>query len=291
MELPDEAKKQPKTNHPDPNRPNWRNYLGRLPPHPKEQGKNDRNTLSETGRRPAPIAHLNPVLRGQAEGSRHGQTLSGHSQSDHHQRQVVRRGGRRHHTNPLFWLRGLRNTSQKGRASRGKGPTPAMLPTRTGPLPTRRVPVMTFWAGRIPGTLTSTGRSGRRGWTSGSHHTWSGQTRRRVSNRGCRCHRSGRARQHTSTGDTSSRQQRPNSRIPLRHGLRPQPDEVQERGRRKRDGATRNHRGRLHRRPRVAAIAGSNNSLLAILATPSRVPIPLPWLRTVRRKGRWSRDQ
>ena len=86
---------------------------------------------------------------------------------------------------------------------------------------------------------------------------------------GCRCHWSSRARQHPSTGDTSSHQQRPHSHIPLRHRPRQaeeQPDEVQQRGCGMRDGATLNRKGRLHRRPRVAAIP----------ATPSRPPTPLP---------------
>ena len=50
--------------------------------------------------------------------------------------------------------------------------------------------------------------------------------------------------------------------------------------------ATRNRRGGLHCRPRVAATAGSNNSLRAIPVTPSRAPTPFPRLRAVRGKRR-----
>ena len=59
----------------EPDRPNRRNYLGRFLQHPKKWGKNDCDTLSETGQRAALIAHPNPDPKGQAEGSGHGQIL------------------------------------------------------------------------------------------------------------------------------------------------------------------------------------------------------------------------
>ena len=252
---------------------------------PEGVGEERPQYLSETGQCAALTAHPNP--NGQAV--REAVTLrvtTTYARSSG--------GGRRHRTNPLFCIRGLRRrggrlTGQTDRASRGRGLTPATLPTRTGPLLTRRAPAVPLWAGRLPSTLTSTGRSGRRGCISGSRHTGSGHTRRWVSNRGCRYHRGSRARHHSSTGDTSSRQHRPYSHIPLDYGPRQaeeQSDEVRERERGKRDGVTHNRWGGHHRRSRVAAIAGSNNSLLAIPATPSRLPTPLPWPRAVRRKGR-----
>ena len=70
MELPDEAKNSPKRIIPI-----QRNYLGHLLPHPKERGKNDCNTLSETSQHAALTAsHLNPDPKGQAEGRGHSQT-------------------------------------------------------------------------------------------------------------------------------------------------------------------------------------------------------------------------
>ena len=39
---------------------------------------------------------------------------------------------------------------------RGRGPTPATLPTRAGPLPTSRPPMAPIWAGRLLSTLIST---------------------------------------------------------------------------------------------------------------------------------------
>ena len=55
------GKEQPETNHPDSNRPNQRNYCGRLPPHPKEWGKNDRYTVS---------ARHRPLTRTQSQRAR-----------------------------------------------------------------------------------------------------------------------------------------------------------------------------------------------------------------------------
>ena len=52
---------------------------GQQPPHPKDWGKTDHHTLSETGQHLSPTANPNPVPKGQAEESGHSQTLSGHS--------------------------------------------------------------------------------------------------------------------------------------------------------------------------------------------------------------------
>ena len=96
--------------------------------------------------------------------------------SNRHLRHIVRRG-RRYHTNPHTWIRGFTHTKRMGRESRERGPTPAKPPTRTGPYPTRRALAAPLWAGRPWSKLTSTGRSGRRGNTNGSRHTWSGHRR------------------------------------------------------------------------------------------------------------------
>ena len=142
------------------------------------------------------------------------------------------------------------------------------------------------FSGREDSWACSTGRSGRRGCTSRSRRTWSGQ-HRRASNWGCWWHRCSRGRHTPSTGDSSSWQKRPQNRTLLIHDPRQaeeQPDKVREKGCGKSGGATCNRRGGLHRRPRVASIPGSNNSLRVIPATPSRPPTPLPRPPTVRRR-------
>ena len=158
-----------------------------------------------------------------------------------------------------------------GQSEQGKGTDPchASHPNGTSPYQTSTC-----------GTLMSTGQTSRRGSTSGRQHTWSGHTYRRTSNRGRRCHQSGRARQHPSSGDTSSRKQRPHGCIPLRQGpqqAEEQPGKARQRGRESRNEATRNRRGRFHPRPRVASIPCSNNCCFhAIPVTPPKLPTPFP---------------
>ena len=72
--------------------------------------------------------------------------------------------------------------SRMGRASRGRGPTPAKPLTQIGRYPTGRALAAPLWVGRPLSTLTSTGQSGHRGCTKGSRHTWSGLVE--TSNRG-----------------------------------------------------------------------------------------------------------
>ena len=103
-------------------------------------------------------------------------------QSDHHSCQDAHRG-RRHQTSLYACIqrrrrRGGRRTSRTGRASRGRRPTLATLLTRPEPLPARRAPAALLRAGGLPSTLMLTGRSSRRGSTSGRTHTWSGNTRK-----------------------------------------------------------------------------------------------------------------
>ena len=82
---------------------------------------------------------------------------------------------------------------------------------------------------------------------------------------------------------TPAAKQRPYNSIPLHKGPRQaeeQPGEVRQRGCGPGDGAARHCRGRLHPRPRVAAIPGGNSSLHAIPATPPRPPTPTPTLNS-----------
>ena len=226
------------------------------------------------------------------EGPGRGERARPDAEQAHPERQCLHQNdwrGRRQRNSPHpLRDRGLRggrgrSTGRRGRASRGRGPTAATLPTRAGPLPTSRPPMVPLWAGRLLSTLTSTGRSGRRGCTSRSRPIGSGH--RRLASKSGRCwHRCGRGRHTSRTGGQKGRQ----NLTPLFHRSRQaehQPDEVRERGRGKSGGATRNRRGGSHCQPRVAAIVGSNSSFRTVPVTPSRPPTPLPGPRTVSRRG------
>ena len=161
-----------------------------------------------------------------------------------------------------------------------------MLPTRMGPLPTRRASAAPLWAGRLPSTLTLTGRSSRRGCPAGVNTPGAGIADEQAT---------GAADVTGAAGPSSTPapvtpaavKRPPHNRTPLLHRHRQveeQPVEVRERGRGKRGGATYNRRGGLHRQPRVATIAGSNNSLTAIPVTLSMSATLLPRPRAVRRR-------
>ena len=70
--------------------------------------------------------------------------------------------------------------SQTGSASKGRRSNLTTLLTRAGPLPTRRTPAVPLRAGRLPSALMLTGRTGRRGNTSGRNHTQSRHTHKRT---------------------------------------------------------------------------------------------------------------
>ena len=115
------------------------------------------------------------------------------------------------------------------RAGEGDRPLPSFVPERGLSLPDER-PWRPSERGELPSVLMSTWRTGRRGSTSGKHHTRSRHTRRRTSKEGCGRHRSSRAMQHPGTGDDSSWKQRPHIRIPLCKGpwqAEKQPGKVQ----------------------------------------------------------------
>ena len=167
--------------------------------------------------------------------------------------------------------------SQMRRAGRGRS-TPMTLLTRLGPLPARLAPAVLLRAGGLPRPPPLTGRTGRRGTTSGRPYTRSGHSRRRTLGRGFYRLRGSGYRQQPSTGDSSSRKRRARNRIPLFTGPRQteeQSDEVMQRlG--LREGAVCNRRSRSYPQPRVAAILGGNMCLRMIPATPPRSPTPLP---------------